>query len=112
MAQRTQIIYTDDLDGSKAEGTIFFGLDGAQYEIDLNTSNAHEFRTALARYIDAGRTVTSTTRQARQKRPKTSAIGTSNNEVRAWAKAHGIEVKDRGRIPASVITDYQAANGR
>ena len=64
MAQKIQTFLIDDLDGSEAEGTVLFGLDGTQYEIDLSTSHAKELRTALARYIEAGRRVTGTTRRA------------------------------------------------
>jgi hypothetical protein len=32
--------------------------------------------------------------------------------VRAWAKAHRLEVKERGRILTEVITQYQAASGK
>jgi hypothetical protein len=42
----------DDLDGSAAEGTVRFGLDGTEYEIDLNARHAKELRKALARYLD------------------------------------------------------------
>ena len=40
MAQKVQTLYVDDLDGSEADGTIRFGLDGAEYEIDLNAKHA------------------------------------------------------------------------
>ncbi len=53
MAQRIQTFVIDDLDGSEAEGTVLFGLDGTHYEIDLSTDHAKELRTALARYIKA-----------------------------------------------------------
>jgi len=33
-------LFIDDLDGSVAEGTIRFGLDGTEYEIDLNAEHA------------------------------------------------------------------------
>jgi Lsr2 len=36
VAQKIQTVFIDDVDGSEAEGTVRFGLDGAQYEIDLN----------------------------------------------------------------------------
>jgi hypothetical protein len=36
MAQKVQTLFVDDLDGSEAEGTVRFGLDGTDYEIDLN----------------------------------------------------------------------------
>ena len=109
MAQKIQTFLIDDLDGSEAEGTVLFGLDGTQYEIDLSTDHAKQLRTALARYIDAGRMITGTTRRPGQNGRKTPANGVSNTDVRAWAKAHGLEVKERGRIPAEVITQYQAA---
>ena len=36
MAQRTQVILVDDIDGSEATQTVTFGIDGVTYEIDLN----------------------------------------------------------------------------
>ncbi len=112
MAQKIQTFFIDDLDGSEAEGTVLFGLDGTHYEIDLSTNHAKELRTALARYIEAGRRVTGTTRRVSQNGRKASANSTSNAEVRAWAKANGLEVNERGRIPASIIAQYQAAAGK
>jgi len=109
VAQKLQTFFIDDLDGSEAEGTVLFGLDGTQYEIDLSTSHAKELRTSLARYIDAGRRVTGSTRRAGQNGRKAPVNGISNTEVRAWAKTQGLEVKERGRIPADVIAQYQAA---
>jgi hypothetical protein len=112
MAQKVQTFFIDDLDGSEAEGTVLFGLDGTQYEIDLNTGHAKELRAALARYTEAGRRVTGTARRASQSGRKTPASGISNSEARTWAKAHDLEVKDRGRVPADVIAQYQAATDR
>lgn len=40
MAQKTVVILSDDLDGSDANETITFGLDGSEYEIDLNEAHA------------------------------------------------------------------------
>ncbi|HUJ73315.1 MAG TPA: Lsr2 family protein [bacterium] len=112
MAQKIQTFLIDDLDGSEAEGTVLFGLDGTQYEIDLSTDHAKDLRTALARYIEAGRRVTGTTRRAAQNGRKAPANGISNTDVRAWAKAQGLDVKERGRVPADLIAQYQAAAGK
>ena len=38
MAQKIQTLFIDDLDGSEAAGTVRFGLDGTDYEIDLSTA--------------------------------------------------------------------------
>ena len=35
-------LYVDDIDGSEAEGTVRFGLDGAEYEIDLSLAHSKE----------------------------------------------------------------------
>ena len=55
MAQKVQTLFIDDLDGSAAEGTVRFGLDGTEYEIDLNAGHAHQLRDTLARYVKAAR---------------------------------------------------------
>jgi hypothetical protein len=112
MAQRIQTFFIDDLDGSEAEGTVLFELDGTHYEIDLSTDHAKELRTALARYIEAGRKVTGTVRRPGQSRRKTPASGISNTEARVWAKAHGLEVKERGRVSADILARYRAATGQ
>jgi hypothetical protein len=31
--------------------------------------------------------------------------------VRAWARENGYEIKDRGRVPADLVANYQAATG-
>ena len=41
---RIQILFVDDLDGREAENTVRFGLDGAEYEIDLNAGDAQALR--------------------------------------------------------------------
>ena len=50
MAQKIQTLFIDDIDGTEAEGTVRFGLDGAEYEIDLNAKHADALRKALAKY--------------------------------------------------------------
>ena len=49
-----QTLFIDDLDGSEAEGTVRFGLDGAEYEIGLNAGHARALRDMLARYVGRG----------------------------------------------------------
>src|SRR5207245_10053153 len=47
--QRVQTLLIDDLDGGEAEGTVRFGLDGAEYEIDLSAGHAGALRRAWLR---------------------------------------------------------------
>ena len=107
MAQKIQTLFIDDLDGSDAEGTVRFGLDGAEYEIDLNAGHASELRDALARYIGAARRVSGTARRPARSGRRGSASGLNTTEVREWAKAQGIEVKDRGRVPAELVVKFK-----
>ena len=101
MAQKIQTLFIDDLDGSAAEGTIRFGLDGAEYEIDLNARHAQELRDALARYAGAGLCAGGLPGGRAAGARRRPASGLNTTEVREWVKAQGIEVKDRGRVPAT-----------
>ncbi len=111
MAQKIQTLLIDDLDGGEAESTVRFGLDGAEYEIDLSTKNAEALRKALARYVDAARRASGSAvrRPGRSGRRAASAGGPDSMAVREWARSQGIDVKDRGRVPAELVVKFKAA---
>lgn len=104
MAQKVRTLFIDDLDGTPAEGTVRFALDGTEYEIDLTAEHARALRNALARYVAAARRRPVSPRPARVQR---AAVSTS--EVRAWAKSQGLDVKERGRMPAELVVKFKAA---
>jgi hypothetical protein len=108
MAQKVTVVLEDDLTGGPAEQTIRFAFEGTDYEIDLNAKNAAKFSKQLAPYLEHAR------RAGRaQSRPgRTVANRQRSGEIRAWAKEHGLAVSERGRIPASVVEQYNAAGGR
>ena len=112
MAQKVQTLFIDDLDGSEAEGTVRFGLDGVHYEIDLNQVHAKELRDTVALYTGAARKAGGTSRRPAKALGKATANGLNTTEVRDWAKANGLDVKDRGRVPADLIARFQAATGK
>jgi hypothetical protein len=156
MAQIIQTLFIDDIDGSEAEGTVRFELDGAEYEIDLNAEHARALRETIDRYRLAARKQKTNgqhhRRPARSRpngtRPTVSAArpviltppppskpagledqapsdgapvessaasapATPNTaDVRQWAKAQGLEVKDRGRVPADLVVKFRAATGK
>ena len=112
MAQKIQTLLIDDLDGGAAEETVRFCLDGADYEIDLNAGHAQELRDALARYVGAARRSGGMARRPARGARRGSATGLNTTEVREWAKAEGIEVKDRGRVPAELVVKFRAATGQ
>jgi hypothetical protein len=107
MAQRTEIVLTDDLDGTPADETVRFGVDGRDYEIDLSKKHAEELRSSLQPFIAAARRASAPRRPARVPGRRT---GPSPADVRAWAKTEGIEVKEKGRVPAELVVRFQEAN--
>ena len=108
MAQKVNIILVDDLDGGSADETVRFGLDGAQFEIDLSADNAKNLRAALKTYVDAGRKV-----GARTGRPRTATSARKNEaaQIREWARNNGYTVSERGRVNSEIIDAYRAAQG-
>src|ERR1700735_5044393 len=77
MAQRIQTLFIDDIDGGAADGTVRFGLDGADYEIDLSGEHSNELRAALGKYIEHSRKVGGAARRASRGRGAASAIDTA-----------------------------------
>lgn len=101
-----QIVLVDDLSGEVATETVLFGLDGANFEIDLSETNAAAIREALAPYVASARR----SGGRRNRRAARRAAGSETAQIRAWAKANGIKVNERGRISADVVEKYRAAN--
>jgi len=113
VASKTLVVLEDDLDGGEAAETIEFAIDGVQYSIDLNESNAEQLRGALDKYIDKARR---TGGRRSTRKPSTTAAAPAvvfsqvdNKAVRAWAASAGVDVSPRGRIPAHVIDAYREA---
>jgi hypothetical protein len=109
MAQKITVELQDDLDGGPADETVRFGVDGAEYEIDLSKKNAAAFRRKIAPFIEHARKAG---RGLRRRPGRTVSSREHSGDIRAWAKDQGIAVSDRGRIPASVVEQYEAATQR
>jgi len=112
MAQRVQVVLTDDLDGREAAETISFALDGTSYEIDLSAKNAAKLRTALQPFVAAARSDEATNpamTSAPRGRDAQGGSPVSSQAVRAWARAHRIPLSPRGRIPGDVVERFRRA---
>jgi hypothetical protein len=139
MATITNVVLTDDLDGTEATGTIAFGLDGQAYEIDLHDPNAEAMRAGFARYIEVARKVAASQPARRGRKPGTTSRGGGGSTVppasfrppvasangdrpltaderaqlREWAAGRpDVKVAERGRIAASVVAEWRASTGR
>lgn len=107
MARKTYVELVDDIDGSTAEQTVSFSLDGVSYEIDLSEENAAKLREDIGEWTGKARRVggrRSTTRAGR------AASSGDSARIREWARENGYEVPDRGRVAASLRSAYEEAH--
>ena len=108
MAQKTLVILEDDLEGGEAAETVSFSLDGVAYEIDLSSKNAAKLRDAMALYVGSARRVGG--RASRGKAKVSRSGGARTSDIREWARSTGLDVSERGRIPASIVEQYEKAH--
>ena len=107
MAQVTTVRLVDDLDGTEADESISFALDGVALEIDLSNAHAAKLRDIFAPYIAAARRADG----QRARRPQRMSTGSTapradTRPIREWAAANGFTVSARGRISAEVMEAY------
>ncbi|QYN20133.1 Lsr2 family protein [Amycolatopsis sp. DSM 110486] len=117
MAKKVTIEISDDTDGSPADQTVPFGLDGVTYEIDLSASNAEALRSALQPYVavarrTGGRRVKLAVGQSSEdtsKEPQPADAHSTTQHIRSWAQNNGYAVATHGRIARPVVDAYQAS---
>ncbi|MEV6276644.1 Lsr2 family protein [Nocardia sp. NPDC051832] len=110
MARKVVVTLIDDYDGkSKADETVTFAVDGVAYEMDLSVPNADVLRGIFEQWTPHARKVGRTSRaKSRSERPADDQDQSA--AIRAWARQHGHEVSSRGRISATLVSAYSAAN--
>lgn len=108
MAQKVEVTLVDDLDGGSADETVSFAIDGAQYEIDLSAKNAQKLRDAVTPFVGAARKASRTTARNTRGRSSATVDREQNQAIREWAKKKGLNVSERGRIPAEIVERYHA----
>jgi len=118
MAQRTQVLLTCDVHDVHVEavGTVVFTVEGQAFECEMCEAHLAEFRQAMEIWSSysrpvgrAGSTGGRAAKSARGARPR-SSVGPSTAEVREWARAQGIPVNTRGRVPADLHAAYAEAH--
>lgn len=109
MTRETVVRLIDDLDGSEGQETVRFGLDGRSYEIDLNASNAEGLREVLAPYVRHARRGGGNGRGRRGAPDTRRSDAARSHDIRTWAREHGYQVSDRGRIAKEIVEAYDAA---
>jgi hypothetical protein len=114
VAQKVSVTYACDYDDKEIpdgeQQSLTFGLDGQEYEIDLCAKHGEKFREVVGKYAEHARR--GPARAGTKRRRRTAANRQRSAEIRAWAKKNGIEVSDRGRIPAHVVTGFEVTEQR
>ncbi|MGW4126112.1 histone-like nucleoid-structuring protein Lsr2 [Nocardia sp. NPDC004711] len=113
MAKKVTVILVDDYDGvSTADETVFFSIDGNDFEIDLSNKNAATLREALEPWTDKARKLSRSKRSGKVAaggRARPAVERQESTAIRDWARAQGRQVASRGRIPAEIVEAYQRA---
>ena len=110
MVQKTVVTVVCDLphDGEvEGKETVSFSFDGSAYEIDVCSAHARELHDKFSTYADRARKVSGA---GRRRKARTGPGRERSSEIRAWARQQGHKVSERGRIPASIIAEYEAAH--
>ncbi|MEU9832527.1 Lsr2 family protein [Streptosporangium sp. NPDC048047] len=109
MAKQIQEILIDDLDGGEANETVAFAIDGTSYEIDLSEVNAKKLRDSLSPFVQGARRSGAAPRRRRAGGSR-ALTREKSADIRAWAKSHGLNVSERGRIASKIVEQYEAAH--
>jgi hypothetical protein len=112
MAQKVQVSVICDLPHTgEAEGqeTLVFSFDGTAYEIDACTEHAKELRDKVSPFVEHARRASAAGGRGRKRQPQASAGRQQSAQIREWAKSRGLKVNERGRIPASIVAEYESA---
>lgn len=108
MARTYVAVIKDDLTGEvvdlKDAESIEFSVNDKSYTIDLGKKNAAEFHKSLDKYIAAATKVGG----AKARKP---SRGTKEDlaAIRAWGKANGFKVSERGRVSSELKDAYTKA---
>jgi hypothetical protein len=102
--RRVKEIVVDDLTGEETEAgvRVRLSLDGRAVELDLSPVSHERLVDLLEPWLNAGQPVRAAGPRSRPRNPE--AV-----EARAWARARGYDVPDRGRLNRSVLEAYRSA---
>ena len=114
MARKVLVRLVDDLDGLPSEdvATVTFSLDGVDYQIDLNESNASKLREGLADFVTAARRTGGRIKRGAGASARAAGHANDGPAIREWAREQGHQLAERGRIPSHIVDAFHAATGK
>ena len=111
MAQRVVTELVDDVDGTIAEETVSFAVDGVEWEIDLSKANAGKLRRDLGGYVTKARRTGGRSKRG-SARGRAGVDKSQTGAIREWALSQGLAVSSRGRISAEVAQAFEDSHKR
>jgi nucleoid-associated protein Lsr2 len=102
----------DDVDGSPAEETVEFGIDGVRYEIDVSSANAEILRRCIAQWAVHGRRLSRHhTRHLTPSDPWRRHVSSGERlAIREWCDDNGYSVGGRGPLPFHLVDAFRQRN--
>jgi hypothetical protein len=91
------LLYKHDGEEVAAEETVEFSLDGKHWKVDLTRDHAEKLRQALQPFISVA---------TPQKAGSPRRTRAEMKDLRTWAREHGWQLSDRGRIPDEAREAY------
>lgn len=90
-----------------ADGSLVIQLEGKRYQLDLCDEHLAQVRRTLEPLLDAAHAARPAggSRQVEGSRRSRTA---ERAALRAWAREHGYDVRDRGRVPHAALEAYAA----
>jgi hypothetical protein len=101
----------DDIDGTPANNTITFSVDGSTYSIDLSGKHESALRSALSPFLAVARKARPETRAGSAPGARAAGDKNRNAAMRAWALSEGVQLPSRGRIAGVVQDAYASKDG-
>lgn len=114
MATQTSVTVIDDVTGEAGASTVYFGIDGIDYEIDLTEANYDRLVDSLAEFTAVARKAKRSDGRKTGARPAGGTRGKVGREqlaaIRDWARSAGYQVSNRGRISENIRSAFEAAH--
>jgi hypothetical protein len=111
MGKKKNVESVDVLDGTSADETVEFGIDGQLYSIELSSANAQALRRILGEWADRGRRVGAPQRRhlARIDPWRKQVSGQERVQIREWCQDNGYRVGSRGPLPFEAVDAFRTA---
>jgi hypothetical protein len=119
MAQKVQIQLLSDLALAKnpdsrvqANRTTRLALDERAVDLDLTDGEFEVLSDLLQPYIEAGRQAGRSGAPKFRGRARQARKTVDTARVRNWVREQGLDIKDRGRVPADLVEKYEVETGK